>query len=64
MKNMTSGERLRALRGSRSQAEVAEAIGVSQSAICSYEKGERIPRDDVKKRIAKFYNKSVGFIFF
>ena len=44
MKDMTTGERLRSLRGSRSQEEVAKAIGVSQSAICAYEKDERVPR--------------------
>ncbi len=64
MKNMTTGERLRALRGARSQEEVAEAIGVSQSAICAYENDTRVPRDDVKVRIANYYKRSVAFIFF
>lgn len=64
MKEMTTGERLRELRGTRSQEEVAAAIGVSQSAICAYEKDERVPRDDVKKRIASYYKRSVVFIFF
>lgn len=64
MKEMTTGERLRELRGTRSQEEVAAAIGVSQSAICAYEKDERVPRDDVKKRIANYYKRSVAFIFF
>jgi transcriptional regulator with XRE-family HTH domain len=64
MKEMTTGERLRELRGTRSQEEVAAAIGVSQSAICAYEKDERVPRDDVKKRIASYYKRSVAFIFF
>lgn len=64
MKDMTTGERLRSLRGSRSQEEVAKAVGVSQSAICAYEKDERVPRDDVKVRIANYYKRSVAFIFF
>lgn len=64
MKNMTTGERLRLLRGSRSQEEVAEAIGVSQSAICAYENDTRVPRDDVKVRLSKYYNRSVSYIFF
>lgn len=64
MKDMTTGERLRSLRGSRSQEEVAKAVGVSQSAICAYEKDERVPRDDVKIRIANYYKRSVAFIFF
>ena len=62
--NITVGERLRNLRGSRSQAEVADALGISQAALSSYENNERIPRDPVKIRIAKYYNRSVAFIFF
>lgn len=60
----TVGERLRKLRGSRSQQAVADAIGISQTALSAYENDERIPRDPVKKRIAEYYNRSVGFIFF
>ena len=57
-------ERLIALRGNRTQAEVAQAIGVSPSAYSMYENGERIPRDEVKKRIAAYYKRSVSTIFF
>ncbi|MDD3222314.1 MAG: helix-turn-helix transcriptional regulator [Lachnospiraceae bacterium] len=52
------------LRGTRSRETVANAIGVSTSALSMYENGERIPRDDIKIRIAKYYNRSVNFIFF
>lgn len=58
------GEILRELRGERSQSAVAEAIGISDSAISAYENGERIPRDETKKKIAAFYNRSVQDIFF
>ena len=58
------GQRLIALRGNRTQDEVAKAIGISKSALCMYESGERIPRDPVKVRIARFYGRSVPFIFF
>ena len=57
-------ERLVKLRGKRTQAEVAEAIGVTQSAYSMYETGERIPRDETKKRIAQYYKRSVNTIFF
>jgi transcriptional regulator with XRE-family HTH domain len=57
-------ERLVTLRGNRTQAEVAQAIGVSPSAYSMYENGERIPRDEVKKRIAAYYKRSVSTIFF
>ena len=57
-------ERLIALRGSKTQAEVAQAIGVTPSAYSMYENGERVPRDEIKKRIAEYYKKSVATIFF
>ena len=52
------------LRGERTREEVAKAIGVSVSAVGMYENGERIPRDFIKIRIAKYYNRSVEEIFF
>ncbi len=55
---------LRRLRGSRSREEVALACGVSSSAISMYETGARIPSDDVKQKIATYYGKRVGEIFF
>lgn len=57
-------ERLVELRGERSREEVANAVGVSKSAIAMYEKGERIPRDPIKLRIAQYYGKTVQEIFF
>ena len=57
-------ERLIALRGSKTQAEVAQAIGVTPSAYSMYENGERVPRDEIKKKIAEYYKKSVATIFF
>ena len=29
-----------------------------------YEAGERVPRDEIKIKLAKFYNRSVSYIFF
>lgn len=52
------------LRGGRERSEVAEAIGISERALASYERGERVPRDEVKQRIATFYKRSVQHIFF
>lgn len=57
-------QRLLELRGEESRETVAAAVGVSVSAISMYENGERIPRDDVKIRFAKYYKKSVQEIFF
>lgn len=52
------------LRGDKTRAEVASALGLSVSTIAMYENGERIPRDETKMRIADYYGKSVEEIFF
>lgn len=61
---MTIGEILRELRGTKSQSEIARAVGVSDSAMSAYELDARVPRDEVKVRIAAYYGKSVQEIFF
>lgn len=61
---MTIGERLRRLRGDKSMVEVAEAIGVTYSAYIKYERNERKPRSEVMHKIAKYYGKTVDYIFF
>lgn len=61
---MTIGEILKELRGTKSQSEVARAVGVSDSAMSAYELDARVPRDEVKVRIATYYGKSVQEIFF
>lgn len=58
------GKKLVKLRGKKSPEEVAKAIGVSLSSYIKYERGERNPSDSVKRRIADFYGRSVGYIFF
>ncbi len=57
-------ERLIKLRGEKSREVVANACGISISALAMYEQGERIPRDDIKIRLAKFYESTVESIFF
>ena len=59
-------EKLYNLRKKRkeTQAEVAESIGVSVSSYNFYETGQRTPPDDVKRRIAKHFDRTVQFIFF
>lgn len=61
---MTMAEKLVTLRGKRTQEEVANALNISKSALAMYEAGKRVPRDSTKARIAKYYRKSVPFIFF
>lgn len=47
-----------------SQAEVAEACGLSAGAIGNYEAGRNVPNDDVKRTLAAFYETTVGRLFF
>lgn len=58
------GKRLERLRGNRSQAEVAEACDISVSAVSMYERGERVPRDEIKIKLARFYGVTVDSIFY
>lgn len=58
------GQRLKNLRGNRKASEVAEALGISQSALSMYENGERIARDEVKVRIAAYYETTIEAIFY
>lgn len=51
-------------RGNRTQASVAKDLGIGISSLCMYETGERIPRDEVKEKIAKYYGCTVGTLFF
>lgn len=60
----TIGEKLKELRGCRTVTGVAKELGISRSALCKYEADERVPRDEVKVKIAKYYGKSVQSIFF
>lgn len=64
MDNRKRNEVLYKLRGTRPRAEVASAIGITERALASYERGERVPRDEIKQRIATFYKRSVQHIFF
>lgn len=61
---MSCGNILRKLRGDKSIEKIACEIGVSKSAWAMYERDERVPRDEVKIRIANHFGKSVQEIFF
>lgn len=61
---MSIGMKLRALRGSKSQQKVADDLGITKSALSMYERNQRVPRDEIKIRIAEYYNVSVSEIFY
>lgn len=58
------GARLIAARGKRNRKTVADAVGISVSALAMYETGHRIPRDEIKVKLAEFYKKSVQSLFY
>lgn len=60
----TTSEKLRELRGDRTQSYMAKVAGVSLSAYKKYENGERIPRDSVKKKLADFHGVTIQYLFF
>jgi putative transcriptional regulator len=58
------GKKLLDLRGDKSRDEVAANVNISVSALQMYENGQRIPRDEIKVRLAVYYNTTVQDIFF
>ena len=54
---------LREEKGETSE-QMAGALGISQSAVTMYETGKRIPRDEIKIRIAEHFGVTVESIFF
>lgn len=60
------GEKLATLRNDRNltQKELGIEVGVSTASIAMYELDERVPRDEIKKRIANFFGKTVQEFFF
>ena len=57
-------QRLRELRASKekTQAEFVEGLGITASALSSYEKNTKNPSINVVKRIAKKYNVSIDWL--
>lgn len=67
MKSMDAnkiGAKIRALRGAESQKALANSLKISKSALAMYERGKRIPRDEIKIRIAQHFGVSLESIFF
>lgn len=63
---MTIGEKLKLLREEKgiSVDEMAKELDLTRQAIYNYENNSRIPRDEIKVKIAKYFKKSVEEIFF
>jgi len=61
---MSFGKTLRKLRGDRTQEEIARNIGITKSSWAMYEREERVPRDEIKIQIARYFGVTVQDIFF
>lgn len=63
---MSTGMKLRALRQAKkkTQKQAAEDLKITKSALAMYERDERVPRDEVKVRIAKYYDEPLESLFF
>lgn len=62
--NKSVGKILLDLRGNKTQEEIAIALGITKSSWAMYERGERMPRDEIKVRIAQYFGKSVEELFY
>jgi DNA-binding XRE family transcriptional regulator len=61
---MSCGDMLRTLRGDKSQSCIANDIGITKSSWAMYERNERVPRDEIKIKIANYFGRTVQEIFF
>lgn len=61
---MSVAEKLVKARGVEPRQAVADAVGISVSALGMYEQGRRVPRDDIKRKLAKYYRTTVQALFF
>ena len=64
MNRKKMAQKLKELRGDKPREEVAVDLGISYSSVVAYELGERVPRDEVKIKIANYYGVPVEDIFF
>lgn len=60
------GKTIKGLREGQGETieELSRAVETSSSAIAMYETGKRIPRDEIKIRIAEHFSVPVESIFF
>ena len=61
---MSIGEKLKRLRGDKTRVEVANALGIALSTLTMYENNNRVPRDEIKVRISKYYGTPIEELFF
>lgn len=60
--NKSIGEKLIQLRGDRSITEVSKSLKLTNQALWNYENNIRVPRDDIKKKIADYYKVNYAYL--
>jgi len=62
--NNILGNRIKILREEKeiSQLELSKILNISNSTLSQYEAGNRIPGDDIKKKIAEYFNVSLDYL--
>lgn len=61
---MDVAKNLREARGPIPRAKVCVDVGIAYSTLTMYETGQRIPRDEIKVKLARYYGRSVESLFF
>ena len=61
---MSVAERMIKARGDMKRADVCKEAGISLSALTMYENGQRVPRDEIKVKLAKIYGTSIEALFY
>lgn len=63
---MSVGTKLKVLREEKkkTQQQVAFELDITKSALAMYERGKRVPRDEIKVRIADYYGVSIESLFY
>lgn len=61
---LSIGDRLKYARGDRSQAEVAEGVGLSVMAISKFESDQIKPSYDTMLKLARYFHTSADKLFF
>ena len=62
MGKRTLGEKLKLLRGTRTQENVSNALGLSRARYSHYENNRVEPDMDILKRLAEFYNTTTDYL--
>lgn len=63
---MSIGMKLRALRQAKKKtlSQAAADLNITKSALAMYERDQRVPRDEVKVRISRYYEEPLDSLFF